>query len=62
LKLARDPGALAAIAHKLRDHRDTYPLFDTGRFTRHLEGAYTQMWERAQRGMSPDHFVVPPLS
>ncbi len=62
LKLARDPGALAAIAKKLRDHRDTYPLFDTERFTRHLEAAYTRMWERAQRGASPDHFAVPPLS
>jgi len=62
LKLARDPGALTAIARKLSDRRDTHPLFDTERFTRHLEGAYAQMWERAQRGMSPDHFAVPPLS
>lgn len=62
LKLARDPGALTAITQKLSDHRDTQPLFDTERFTRHLEGAYTQMWERAQKGMSPGHFAVPPLS
>ena len=62
LKLARDRGALAAIAKKLRDHRDTQPLFDTAGFTRDLEAAYTQMWERAQQGASPDHFAVPRLS
>ena len=62
LKLARDPGALAAIAKKLRDNRDTHSLFDSERFTRHLEEAYAHMWERAQRGMSPDHFAVPPRS
>jgi predicted O-linked N-acetylglucosamine transferase (SPINDLY family) len=62
LKLARDPGALAALAKTLRDHRDTYPLFDTVRFTRHLEAAYAYMWERVQRGAPPEHFVVPRLS
>ena len=61
-QLARDPGALAAIAKKLRENRDTHTLFDTARFTRHLEAAYTQMWERAQRGAPPDHFAVPRIS
>ena len=62
LKLARDGDALAAVTKKLRDNRDTHPLFDAGRFTRHLEAAYAQMWERAQRGAPPNHFAVPPLS
>ena len=62
LQLARDPGALGAITKKLRDNRDTRALFDTARFTRHLEAAYTQMWERAQSGARPDHFAVPRLS
>ena len=61
VKLAREKSALAAITRKLRDNRDTHPLFDTLRFTRHLEAAYTQMWERAQRGEAPDHFTVPAL-
>lgn len=60
-KLARDRDALAAIAKKLRDHRDTHPLFDTARFTRHLEAAYAGMWERARQGAAPDHFAVPRL-
>jgi len=62
VKLACDRSALAAITSKLHDNRDTHPLFDTVRFTRHLEAAYTHMWERAQRGEAPDHFAVPALS
>jgi predicted O-linked N-acetylglucosamine transferase (SPINDLY family) len=61
LKLVRDTDTLAAIANKLRDHRDTYPLFDTVRFTRHLEAAYTRMWECSQSGEAPGHFAVPLL-
>jgi predicted O-linked N-acetylglucosamine transferase (SPINDLY family) len=61
VRLAREKSALAAITRKLRDNRDTHPLFDTLRFTRHLEAAYTQMWERAQRGEAPEHFSVPAL-
>jgi protein O-GlcNAc transferase len=43
LKLARDPGVLAAIRDKLMASRDSLPLFDTPRFTRHLEAAYAAM-------------------
>ncbi len=48
LSLAREPARLAALRAKLAHNRDTCPLFDVARFTRHLEAAYTQMWERAQ--------------
>jgi predicted O-linked N-acetylglucosamine transferase (SPINDLY family) len=58
LKLARDPVQLAAVKDKLARHRTTYPLFNTERFTRHLEAAYTAMWERSQRGQPPQSFVV----
>ena len=61
LKFARDKSALAAVTSKLRDNRNSHPLFDTVRFTRHLEAAYIHMWERAQRGEAPDHFTVPAL-
>ena len=50
LALARDPERLAAIKAKLMRNRDTEPLFDTARFTRDLEAAYTTMWERQQAG------------
>ena len=59
LRLARDPAALAAIRSKLAANRMTHPLFDTARFTRHLEAAYVRMWERSQRGLPPEAFAVP---
>jgi len=45
LHLARYPEELAALREKLCINRNTFPLFDTPRFTRHLEAAYFQMWE-----------------
>ena len=57
-KLARDQTALAAVKAKLAANRVSAPLFDTERFTRHLESAFTTMWERAQRGMPSASFVV----
>ena len=53
LKLARDPALLASLRQKLARNRERYPLFDTDRFTRHIEAAYTTMWERSQRGEPP---------
>jgi len=61
LKLAREPSFLGLIKAKLARNRDTYPLFDTARFTRHIEAAYTTMWERQQRGEPPEAFVVKPI-
>jgi protein O-GlcNAc transferase len=61
LKLARDPALLAEIKAKLVRHRDTYPLFDTVRFTRHIEAAYRTMWETWQRGEAPKSFAVEPI-
>ena len=60
LRLAREPELLAAAKGKLATNRGSFPLFDTARFTRHLEAAYTVMWQRAQRAESPRHFVVDP--
>jgi len=50
LKLARDSSALATAKAKLAANRGSHPLFDTARFTRNLEAAYVEMWERHQRG------------
>src|SRR6185503_4839345 len=50
LRFARDPAALAQVREKLAENRETHALFDTVRFTRNLEGAFTEMWERYQRG------------
>ena len=37
------------------------PLFDTERFTRHLEQAFETMAARAKAGLAPQAFDVPPL-
>jgi protein O-GlcNAc transferase len=58
LLLARDPAQLAAIREKLARNRRTCPLFDTRRFTRHIEAAYTTMRERCERGEAPASFAV----
>ena len=58
LKLAREPAQLADLKARLARNRDIYPLFDTARFTRHIEAAYVNMWERQQRGEPPASFTV----
>jgi predicted O-linked N-acetylglucosamine transferase (SPINDLY family) len=56
--LAGDPRRLAELKAKLARNRDTAPLFDSARFTRHLEAAYVGMWERHQIGLPPESFAV----
>lgn len=62
LGLARNPPMLAAVKAKLAANRDSFPLFDTERFTRHIEAAYTAMWERHKEERPPASFSVPALS
>ena len=61
LGLLRERGRLAAIRERLGHSRKTSALFDTPRFTRHLELAYRMMCERHRRGEPPGSFVVPPI-
>jgi len=58
LELARDPERLRRLRARLAAARATSPLFDTDRFRRHLEDAFTRMWERSQRGLPPESFAV----
>lgn len=62
LRLARDPELLSSLRQRLARNRASFPLFDTARFTRHLEAAYTTMWERSQRGEPPRGFAVAPIT
>jgi predicted O-linked N-acetylglucosamine transferase (SPINDLY family) len=61
LKLAREPALLGAMRNRLALRRFTHPLFDSDRFTRHIEAAYATMWETWQRGDPPHSFAVNPL-
>jgi protein O-GlcNAc transferase len=59
IELATHPEKLASIKHKLTENRLTTPLFDTKRFTGHIEAAYAEMHERQLAGLAPDHIVIP---
>ena len=50
-----------ADAGRLKANRASFPLFDTARFTRHLEAAYARMVERHRSGEPPAAFAVDAL-
>ncbi len=56
--LATDAAALAAVRGKLARLLEDCALFDTVRFTRHLEAAFAGMWVRHERGEPPQAFDV----
>jgi protein O-GlcNAc transferase len=58
LKIANEPSLLASLKSKLARNRKDFPLFDTARFTRNLEAAYTIMHERYRRGEAPESFAA----
>ena len=58
IELATDPARLGRIRRKLERNRLTTPLFDTGLYARHLEDAYTQMYDRYHANLLPDHIHV----
>jgi predicted O-linked N-acetylglucosamine transferase (SPINDLY family) len=58
IELASHPARLDDIRRKLHGNRSTAPLFDTPLFTRHIEDAYLQMYERYQSGLEADHIRV----
>jgi predicted O-linked N-acetylglucosamine transferase (SPINDLY family) len=59
IELATQPVKLAGIKRRLAANRETAPLFDTGRFTGHLEAAFAAMVERQRAGEAPSDLVVP---
>ena len=56
-----NPEQLAQLKARLAVNARIMPLFDSERFTRHLERAYEMMAERARAGLAPDHIDVEPL-
>lgn len=59
IRLATDAAFRAAMRQTVADNRFRAPLFDTERFTRHLEDAYRLMVERARTGLPPAPIDVP---
>jgi predicted O-linked N-acetylglucosamine transferase (SPINDLY family) len=58
IKLAKNPAQLKEIKEKLGRNRLTTPLFDTALFTKNIEAAYSQMFERYQADLPPDHLEL----
>lgn len=56
--LATQPEKLEGIKQKLASNRLTTPLFDTEQFTKNIEAAYTQIYERYHAGLAPEHIYI----
>jgi protein O-GlcNAc transferase len=61
LRLARDAARLALLKKNIDSNRLTCALFDTARFTRHVELAFQLMQEQRRSGGPPVHFAVQPI-
>jgi predicted O-linked N-acetylglucosamine transferase (SPINDLY family) len=57
-KIAAEPELCASLKAKLRRARDTSVLFDTARFTRQIEAAYSKMSQLQRQGEPPRSFVA----
>jgi predicted O-linked N-acetylglucosamine transferase (SPINDLY family) len=55
IELALNPRRLIDIRAKIQHNRLTSPLFDTPRFARNLEAAYTAIHDRYHAGSPPEH-------
>lgn len=62
LRYAREPALLADVRQRLVQNRLTHPLFDTARFTRHLERAYEIMRDHTRTGRGAQSFSVEAIS
>lgn len=60
--LALDPARTARLRERILRQRFTHPLFDTARFTRHMEAAYEAMAARARQGLPPAPLKIEPLA
>ena len=58
LDLAGNPEKLESIRTRLNSRRDDSLLFDTEQFTKDIETAYRQMYNRYFTGKNPAHLVI----
>ena len=60
IELALNPEKLDELKQKLDNNRLTAPLFDIDSYTRHIETAYREMYNRYHLDLPPDHIYVKP--
>ena len=58
IELAKNPKKMSEIKAKLAKNIKTAPLFNSQLFTKHLESAYSIIYERHHEGLEPDHIYV----
>ena len=58
IELATTPEKLRSIKQKLERNKLTTALFDTPRFTKHIEAAYKEMYERYQADLPPNNIYI----
>jgi predicted O-linked N-acetylglucosamine transferase (SPINDLY family) len=58
VELALNPKRLAEIKQRLADRRPTPPLFNTALYTKHIEAAYTKIYDRSHAGLSAEDLYV----
>jgi predicted O-linked N-acetylglucosamine transferase (SPINDLY family) len=58
IELATNPAKLKAIKGKLEKNRLTTSLFDTAMFAKHIEAAYSKMYEQYQADLLPEHIYI----
>lgn len=58
IELATNPDKLRKIKQKLVHNRLTTTLFDIQLFTKHIEAAYREIYERNQADLAPEHIYV----
>jgi len=61
VQLAGDAERLGALRARLERNRGTAPLFDTLRYTRHLESAYALIHARRLAGLPPASIEIPAM-
>jgi predicted O-linked N-acetylglucosamine transferase (SPINDLY family) len=60
IDLATNTQKIKAIKDKLKSNRLSERLFDTPLFSKHLEAAYTKIFEKYQADSLPDHIYIDP--
>ena len=60
--IATTPERLRALRGKIGQKKETAPLFNSARYTRHLDAAYCEMWRLHLAGEGPKPFAVTPYS
>ena len=58
IELTTNHNMLGQIKKKLTNNRLTTPLFNTQLFTKHIEDAFSQMYERYKADLAPEHLYI----